>query len=124
MQNQFPTVLRYIEARENRRYRKTLFLRPSGGHGSSILSASPWLPDGFSICFLTEHVQFGGGYRTGPTRVYHVEQKEVGKEYQPSAIGPAQRLIVAVQFTVSEKVCQSCGHPLFSKVSEVNGDPS
>jgi hypothetical protein len=61
---------------------------------------------------------------TGPTRIYHVEQKEVGKECQPSAIGPAQRLIVAVRFTVSEKVCQSCGHPLFSKVSEVNGDLS
>jgi hypothetical protein len=48
------------DASRDRRYRKTLFLRPSGGHASYTLSASPWLPDGFSICFLTEHVQFGG----------------------------------------------------------------
>ena len=53
-----------------------------------------------------------------------VEQKEVGKERQRPASGPAQRLILAVQFTVSEKVCKGCGHPLFGHVREVDSYPS
>src|ERR1700730_5544409 len=51
-----------------------------------------WLPDAFSACFLTEPCPVW--WEVSWTHLdHHVEQKEVGKECQPSAIAPAQRLI-------------------------------
>lgn len=53
-----------------------------------------------------------------------VEQKEIGKERQPSAVGSAHDAVVAVQFTVSTGGGQGCGHALFSQVREPDGAPS
>jgi hypothetical protein len=50
--------------------------------------------------------------------------KEVPKECQLRAVRSAQHPVVAVQFTVSERIGQSRRHPLFSQVHEAGGAPS
>jgi hypothetical protein len=48
--------------------------------------------------------------------------KKEGTERQPSRIWRV-RIIVALEFTLSEKIRANRGHPLFGQVREVNSDP-
>jgi hypothetical protein len=55
---------------------------------------------------------------------HDVKQKEVVKESQPFAVTAAQLSIVAVQFTVGERVSQDCGHHLLVEVGDARNASS